>query len=385
MEIIVDDRERSVIPYMEKYSGKYDIIYKVQRCNSGDYAVTYNGNIILLIERKTWVDLAASMRDGRKDNIQKMFSIRDEAKCKLAYIIEGNATPNFNSMYSNIPLKNLRAHLDHIVFRDDVHVFYSLNEDYTAQRLFELAKNYLTIIFKSEGPGKGRVLGSKTGPTQVSDQISDQVSNQVPNQISNLILNQVPNQVPTQVLDSVDSMLNFMDICTLGETDNLVETSNLDKTSITGGNSNLLQKRQENKINHKEQILRCLPYIGSILAPLLNESGISLLSIYNKNTIMKDIAILKYESGKLVGEKKAEKIVNGVFSIIKNKKYGIEILSTVPSVSTKTAKIIIETYNLKDILDGKVDKQMISELKKTEKTKVGKNAAENIFKTLCLV
>ena len=96
MEIIVDDREKAVFPYLEDASHKYLIDYKIQRNEVGDYAICYKGYIMMIIERKTWEDLAASMRDGRKTNVQKLISVREKTGCQIAYLIEGNATPPFD-------------------------------------------------------------------------------------------------------------------------------------------------------------------------------------------------------------------------------------------------------------------------------------------------
>ncbi len=144
MEVVCDNRERKIIPLLELAATKYKITVNLKQMTVGDYAICYNGKILIIIERKTWKDLAASMRDGRKDNIQKLFDLREETKCSVAYLIEGTPCPAFDKSYGRIPLKNLRAHLDHIAFRDNVHILYSKSDEYTAERLCELAVNCFT-------------------------------------------------------------------------------------------------------------------------------------------------------------------------------------------------------------------------------------------------
>ena len=61
--ILIDDREKNVIPFFEKIDS--DIKYKIDRLTVGDYSVLYKDKILFIIERKTWVDLAASIKDGR--------------------------------------------------------------------------------------------------------------------------------------------------------------------------------------------------------------------------------------------------------------------------------------------------------------------------------
>jgi ERCC4-type nuclease len=305
MEIIIDDREKAVIPYMDEVADKYNITYKLQRCTVGDYAITYKNTILLTIERKTWADLAASMRDGRKENIKKLFELQDKTNCQLAYLIEGDATPDFNAKICRLPYKNLRAHLDHLAFRDGIHMIYSANERYTAERLCELAINYMSL----------------------KDMIAD--------------------------LD------------------------------IKSGNEKALQEKTNTEISIDEQLLRCIPKVGSVVSALLAENNITFRDIYDGKYDVTDISVLKYPSGAMLGEKaksicRLSKIINSEKHINTHKK----ILTTIPLITKKTATIILEHYSLGDIINGAIDIADVADIKKTEKTRLGQKAANNIFKYL---
>ena len=312
MEIIVDDRERHVVPHLEDYSHKFNINYKVQRCQVGDYALAYKGYVLLILERKTWADLAASMRDGRKHNVKKLIAARESTNCQLAYLIEGDATPKPDKKFGRLPVKNLRAHLDHLAFRDGIHMIYSKDEEYTASRLFELAQNYLTMKE------------------------------------------------------------------TIAEIDNM-ETSD---------EKNILQEKTGScDVAIHEQILRCLPGVGSVLSALLSENDISLYSLYHELHSTEDIATIKYNTGAMIGMVKGKKIAEGTKKIIDsastaNDKVKIRILSTIPLISKATAAKILDAFSFADLLDGKVELDDLAAIKRTEKTKLGKKAAENIFKHL---
>ena len=145
IQIVIDDREQKVIPYFNGYSTPPNITYKIERINVGDYSVIYKGYIIFIIERKTWKDLASSMTDGRKNNVNKMIKTRDDTGCQLIYLIEGNPIPKNTAKFCRIPYKSLRAHLDHLAFRDNIHMVYSKNQKNTVDRIFELVKNYINI------------------------------------------------------------------------------------------------------------------------------------------------------------------------------------------------------------------------------------------------
>ena len=138
-QLIVDDRETAIINIFKDYD------YIVKRLSVGDYALTYNDKILFIIERKTWKDLSASIKDGRKNNVEKMLETREQTGCKLLYLIEGSPFNKPTTKICGIQFKNLQAHLDHLIFRDNIHIVYSKNKENTIEKLKELVKNYSTI------------------------------------------------------------------------------------------------------------------------------------------------------------------------------------------------------------------------------------------------
>ena len=115
MDLIVDDRERSVIIYLEKL-----IKCKVERITVGDYAFVYRGKVIMVVERKSLSDLAASIKDGRMENNEKLLSAQKKHGCQILYIIEGPAYPHSDKTFGRIPYKCLQGKLDSLLFQDSV-------------------------------------------------------------------------------------------------------------------------------------------------------------------------------------------------------------------------------------------------------------------------
>lgn len=312
MEIIVDDRERAVVPFLEHYANKTTIPFKIQRNEVGDYAITYQGYILMIIERKTWVDLAASFRDGRKNNVQKLIELRNRTGCQIAYLIEGPATPSLTQLFGRIPVRALRAHLDHLAIRDGIHVLYSKDEDYTAMRLFELSCNYLSL---------------------------------------------------KEIIKNID--------------DNIAGGTEQDNTDE-------LQSDMGIEKNINEQLLQCLPGVGSLLSTVLAEKGITIMGLYLQKYKISEIANLKYASGASVGIEKGKKLVEGVKKLIESQsktalKIQIRLLSVVPLISKKTAEIILQHTSLSLIFNGSVDEVLLGNIEKSPKTKVGLKAARNIL------
>lgn len=359
MQLVIDDREQHVIPYLDKYSEDFHIDCKIKRLQVGDYAICYRDYIMIIIERKTWVDLSASMRDGRKANIEKLKALRDSVGCQICYLIEGDACPPPTKMFSRLPAKNLRAHLDHIAFRDGIHMIYAKDNENSAYRLFELAQNYSTI---------------KPSPFIEVDEL-----------------------IATQGGGKDDSDRNFdinkcnTDRTTTSSTDGRTTTSNSSinrntDLNTTHGNIEKLTEKQESKINIQEQILRCIPGIGSVVSTVLSESGVTLLNIYDGTYTIDSMARLKFPTGASLGIDRATKIFNNV-KMLKGssqlaKKIQGKILETIPLVSAAAAKKILSVIEFTDIMEGNTSVEIIKDIQKTEKSKVGQKCAENILNSL---
>lgn len=315
MEIVVDDREKAVVPYLAQYASKTTIDYKVQRNEVGDYAITYKGYILMIIERKTWVDLSASFRDGRKGNVQKLIELRNRTGCQIAYLIEGPATPPLTQLFGRIPVRALRAHLDHLAIRDGIHMIYSKDEDYTAMRLFELASNYLSL---------------------------------------------------KEVTKDIDKL-------------------------VVGGddqdNTDELQTNMGVAVSINEQVLLCLPSVGSLVSSVLAENGITLQGLYNKKYTANEIAKLKYPSGSMIGLDRGRKLAEGTKKLIDSTaktslKVHVRILATVPLISKKTAEVILQQTTMALILSGAIDVELLANIEKSPKAKVGPKAAQYILQHL---
>jgi len=320
--IYIDNRERSVIPFIDKYADQYHIKYEIKQMSTADYAICVDGKIVFIIERKTWDDLAASMLDGRKNNINKLLSLREKTGCKVSYFIEGEAFPKRESKANRHPYGNLIAHIDHIMFRDDIYVIQTKNEENTALRLCELAKNISTI------KGVKNIVNEKYKLEDVQD---------------------------------VQDVQEVQDV-----------------------QVGLLTEKQKSNINVQELILTRLPSVGSVVATLLVENGITLRSIFKGEHKETDIARLKYLSGASVGVEKAKKIIRSVRNIDAEdeKKYYIKILSSIPGISDKSAAKVLSKTSLFKILSGNISVEDLAKLKKTDKASIGPKAASEIYNYL---
>jgi len=333
MEIIIDDREYAVMPFFEDISignRKNPITYKKSRINYGDYSFNYKENIIFIIERKTWKDLAQSIKDGRKENINKLIELRNRYKCKIFYLIEGNPIPDKKTKFCRISYKNLRAHLDHLMLRDNIHILHSRNQKNTVERIYELINNYLSI---------------KPSP----------------------LLQYDIEQIEFQGGD-----LNKITIENIGIAEGILKQ----KPSIN-----------EDTILYK--IWCCIPSITEKTAYLFINKKYHISDLILGKISKNDIYSLKYDNGYIVG-KRSDKIwkysqltYKNNNKVLDNIKYYIKILSQINGITKTSASIILDEINFGDLLNNNVNIDTLQNIKISDKRKLGKKKSEIILKYLC--
>lgn len=161
--IVADTREKDLFPYMNMQKIPSDDnnadeeskasdggdgggipVYSVQ-LTVGDFAIIYKGQILAIVERKSWADMAASLRDGRSKNITKLRKARTELRARIYYLLEGRR-PARNSLVGRVPMKAITSHLRHIQGHSDgVGMLFSRNLEDTSLELQDLAASMLTL------------------------------------------------------------------------------------------------------------------------------------------------------------------------------------------------------------------------------------------------
>jgi ERCC4-type nuclease len=121
--IVVDDREKQVIPYFEEYTIKVN----VGRVTTGDYSIIIRDpdnpkkfKPVVIFERKTWKDFADSIKDGRMENNQNLHEFRQKYNCRIIFIVEGQPFPADNRKFRGIPFKNIQKKIDRMMLADEV-------------------------------------------------------------------------------------------------------------------------------------------------------------------------------------------------------------------------------------------------------------------------
>lgn len=164
LTLLLDDRERAIIPF---FKNEYqDIEIEVKRIQIGDYIIMQDDHILFAVERKSWVDLSASIKDGRTKNVDKLISLREQTGCKILYLIEGKARNAPIKRFARIPYKSLQSHLDHLIMRNNIFMIYSSNTEDSATRLIEFCTNYLSLPIP-------KTLETKGGDNEIVTKVNE--------------------------------------------------------------------------------------------------------------------------------------------------------------------------------------------------------------------
>ena len=170
--LVVDTRETSLLDILDAEMSeptsrgvKYAHIKK--QITVGDYLIctptAQDARILACIERKTLIDFAASLRDGRYRNTEKMLRLRDATNCRLFYLIEGPAFPSPSRKFSRIPFKSIMGAMTHLMIRDGIFVILSENEKCSASRLKNLLISYDILADAISAPPHGASAPALSG------------------------------------------------------------------------------------------------------------------------------------------------------------------------------------------------------------------------------
>jgi ERCC4-type nuclease len=152
--LIADTREGAVIPFLDDALTEH--AHFVAQINVGDYNICRTGSrapdgpvppaqsaVLACVERKSLVDFAASIRDGRYEKeVGGMLRLREETGCQLFFFVEGPAFPNLNRKFSKTPYSTLLSACTSLMVRDGIFIVQTEDEAHTAKRLADLMRTF---------------------------------------------------------------------------------------------------------------------------------------------------------------------------------------------------------------------------------------------------
>jgi ERCC4-type nuclease len=121
LRLIVDHRENAVKQILQEPYIEYQML------EHGDFAFEYNGEMKLIIERKTIPDLCASIKDMRYKN-QKQSLLSTYPKEAICYVIEGDIQYCKQSgTVGGISIDAIQSCIINTMLRDGIKVFNTKN------------------------------------------------------------------------------------------------------------------------------------------------------------------------------------------------------------------------------------------------------------------
>lgn len=136
---VVDNRERQLVEFFKDRNN-----LTIAPLDIGDFTVSYDGQVQVIIERKTIPDLAQSIKDNRyREQKTRALAFRAEhPNMKLVYLIEGQYTfePSFkcHSMSNAI----LSGSIINTMFRDGVYTIFTKNVSETCEFLTNIMDRF---------------------------------------------------------------------------------------------------------------------------------------------------------------------------------------------------------------------------------------------------
>jgi len=119
MNLIIDYRERKLVSH---FKDKPNV--EIKNLDIGDIIFNYNGDLVLLIERKTVADLGASILDGRNREQKVRLMNCGIDTSKILYLIEGNLSKIYSKRMNS---KTLLGSIVNTLIRDNLKVYKTAN------------------------------------------------------------------------------------------------------------------------------------------------------------------------------------------------------------------------------------------------------------------
>lgn len=151
MQLLIDYREKGIVKKLYELSGDQtetcivngvNINYCTTNLEVGDFIIKDSeGNILVIIERKSIRDLSASITDGRFRQQKERLLESTNDPCKILYIIEGHKLSTI-AQKGMLPQTIINGSIQNLLFRHNFKVLWTENESDTLNNISLLYKKF---------------------------------------------------------------------------------------------------------------------------------------------------------------------------------------------------------------------------------------------------
>lgn len=134
MNLVIDHRERDLKTHFENNEN-----VTFENLNLGDIQFNYNGEIFLLIERKTIKDFVSSLKDKRYSE-QKLRLKNNIELNKILYLLEGNINNFQGDKIDGISKKIITSSIISLLLKDNIKVYQTDNIQGTIDFIYRIYK-----------------------------------------------------------------------------------------------------------------------------------------------------------------------------------------------------------------------------------------------------
>ena len=359
IKLIADTRERNVLRHNNVFAGHS---LEVKQISVGDYVIKAEGTeprFLAVIERKSLEDFAASLKDGRHDNKNKLIDLREKTGCRIIYIIEGPPSPLPTDCFGNIPYRHIESSIFHLIIRDGICVINSVDTLDTARKLVRFCDSMETLLKKTpdviESPAVKTPDVIPAKPVTTSrDALDDHLRKlardqaQQPKEDSAIaaVIKQHPILLKPPAQNREDSFNNVDEIPHRVNDVNNIENVETQPNAVRD-DAEMMALLTATREKTLDEIVRAM---WSAFPGISVESSSEFMSKFSIADIVcgriprADIAKLKTAIGRTIGKN----VITALCDVQLNVQ--IRLLSNVPGVSTDTAKKLLRGTTLRTFI-----------------------------------
>lgn len=382
---------------LNKLQGGGIINFQIRKLVIGDYCVLIKDRdlkprLSLVIERKTWKDLSASIKDERITSQTKgLLDIQKKKGCLIMFLIEGNFSYKDDVNIENIPFKKLHAKVRHNLIRGIPYI-QSRDEQHSAKLIVNLTRDILKLYANRElefnpMPDKiePEIIVSESEPellkeyqTRILELNQEYLNkfkqfNKKPNlieEVSRLVSDLEPGRILPEEISDPDLIGNEFEIP-----------------------SEMVKPREIEDADILIKMWSSLPGISPKSAVLLMNNfhfyEVLTVKIGEMNNLKNKVMNLKFPSGIKFGINKAKTILDLAYlgeDLQKKeilKRLSLKLIREIPGISEKIAGLILDHFTLRDISNGFIIRENLTDLKsQTGRKCISDKTVEILFRVL---